>query len=514
MMRNGDESFESQRSSSTMQTLTYKADLWDKFNEIVAKMTIGKQNVKDLQALSKAQSDSFEYMAKQMNKTKILISDKNLYTCENSAKAMLSFTSSMGQKQHAISKDLEKMYKDMTEIRTELSKSLKSAVKEEKKLRSDLASARSSVASAKKKDADEKKNYQQYQTKLLEAKDLPPKKLQQLQNSTHKAEKSSQSAEKSYLTAYENLKKVNDNYYMRLGDLMQSLEILDRKRMNIVKATLSRYHQVQLEWAQLILGECDNMRQAFDQISPDFEIRSFIGDVKSGENPPPLEPYEPYQIDIPNDIRRQSVAVPQSNNNASTPTDRSSVSSVTSSPIVTSPIIASPPTPSSITSATMTNPSSTNNTNAKKEYVKANYDYQAQSTGELDFNEGDILEVTEKHQDGWWVGVLNGHEGLFPSNFVSAISESEAIPTQQQPAVMDSGASTTPPFNPQSSSTGEDPVGRCRALYDYDAQDAEELSFSEGADIVVYQKFDDGWWFGALENGQKGLFPSNFTTES
>ena len=76
MMRNGDDV--EQMGSGDTQTLTFRVDLWDKFNELVAKLTIGKQNVKDLQALSKAQSDSFEYMAKQMNKTKILITDKNL----------------------------------------------------------------------------------------------------------------------------------------------------------------------------------------------------------------------------------------------------------------------------------------------------------------------------------------------------------------------------------------------------------------------------------------------------
>ena len=56
----------------------YQGDLWDKFPELITKMTIGKQNVKDLQAMVKAQADAFESMGKPFTKTKLLVDDKNL----------------------------------------------------------------------------------------------------------------------------------------------------------------------------------------------------------------------------------------------------------------------------------------------------------------------------------------------------------------------------------------------------------------------------------------------------
>lgn len=49
-----------------------------------------------------------------------------------------------------------------------------------------------------------------------------------------------------------------------------------------------------------------------------------------------------------------------------------------------------------------------------------------------------------------------------------------------------------------------------RALYDYEAQTQEELSFLEGALIKVVRKdsgIDDGYWEGEL-NGRTGVFPS------
>jgi hypothetical protein len=39
---------------------------------------VGKQNVKDFQALTKSQADAFEYMGKPLSKTKMLTDDKNL----------------------------------------------------------------------------------------------------------------------------------------------------------------------------------------------------------------------------------------------------------------------------------------------------------------------------------------------------------------------------------------------------------------------------------------------------
>ncbi|KAJ3148444.1 Unconventional myosin-Ie [Geranomyces variabilis] len=49
----------------------------------------------------------------------------------------------------------------------------------------------------------------------------------------------------------------------------------------------------------------------------------------------------------------------------------------------------------------------------------------------------------------------------------------------------------------------------CKALYDYEASEADELSFKTGAVISITNKDDEGWWQGEL-NGRKGLFPANY----
>eukprot|EP00013_Stygamoeba_regulata_P028858 CAMPEP_0177646796 /NCGR_PEP_ID=MMETSP0447-20121125/9957_1 /TAXON_ID=0 /ORGANISM="Stygamoeba regulata, Strain BSH-02190019" /LENGTH=1048 /DNA_ID=CAMNT_0019149337 /DNA_START=284 /DNA_END=3426 /DNA_ORIENTATION=- len=50
-------------------------------------------------------------------------------------------------------------------------------------------------------------------------------------------------------------------------------------------------------------------------------------------------------------------------------------------------------------------------------------------------------------------------------------------------------------------------IGKCRALYDYDATDPNELSFKQNEIITILQKDPSGWWQGEL-NGRVGVFPS------
>ncbi|KAI8818072.1 amoeboid myosin I-like protein [Fimicolochytrium jonesii] len=50
----------------------------------------------------------------------------------------------------------------------------------------------------------------------------------------------------------------------------------------------------------------------------------------------------------------------------------------------------------------------------------------------------------------------------------------------------------------------------CRALYDYEASEADELSFKANDVISIINQDDAGWWQGEV-NGRKGLFPANYT---
>uniref|UniRef100_A0A8C2KMM4 Abl-interactor 2a n=1 Tax=Cyprinus carpio TaxID=7962 RepID=A0A8C2KMM4_CYPCA len=55
------------------------------------------------------------------------------------------------------------------------------------------------------------------------------------------------------------------------------------------------------------------------------------------------------------------------------------------------------------------------------EKVVAIYDYMRDKEDELSFQEGAIIYVIKKNDDGWYEGVMSGTTGLFPGNYVESI---------------------------------------------------------------------------------------------
>ncbi|MBN3321684.1 SH3K1 protein, partial [Atractosteus spatula] len=59
-----------------------------------------------------------------------------------------------------------------------------------------------------------------------------------------------------------------------------------------------------------------------------------------------------------------------------------------------------------------------------KEYCKVIFPYEAQNEDELTIKEGDIVAIVSKEcgDAGWWLGELNGRQGVFPDNFVKLLA--------------------------------------------------------------------------------------------
>ncbi|ORX46254.1 hypothetical protein BCR32DRAFT_201172, partial [Anaeromyces robustus] len=92
--------------------------------------------------------------------------------------------------------------------------------------------------------------------------------------------------------------------------------------------------------------------------------------------------------------------------------------------------------------------------------------------------------------EGWWQGENSkGEVGLFPSNYVELMAATAAVP---EPA-------------PTQNESGKSAI----ALYDYDAQEDNEISFKEGDIITKLNFITDDWWEGVV-NGKCGLFPGNY----
>ncbi|XP_042659480.1 CD2-associated protein isoform X1 [Tyto alba] len=66
-------------------------------------------------------------------------------------------------------------------------------------------------------------------------------------------------------------------------------------------------------------------------------------------------------------------------------------------------------------------PSKTFKKRCKKRQCKVLFEYVPQNEDELELKLGDVIDINEEVEEGWWSGTLNGKAGLFPSNFVKEL---------------------------------------------------------------------------------------------
>lgn len=122
----------------------------------------------------------------------------------------------------------------------------------------------------------------------------------------------------------------------------------------------------------------------------------------------------------------------------------------------------------------------------------AKFDYQSDNWDDLSFPDGAVIKLVERVDSDWLKGEYNGQTGLFPQGYVDVIEDIAVKSPKESPAL---------------SLVSNDNM--VTALYDFDAEDGNELSFKEGDRINVTSKFSDDWLIGSL-NGREGRFPTNF----
>ncbi|XP_014402164.1 PREDICTED: intersectin-2 isoform X2 [Myotis brandtii] len=134
----------------------------------------------------------------------------------------------------------------------------------------------------------------------------------------------------------------------------------------------------------------------------------------------------------------------------------------------------------------------------KPEIAQVTSAYVASGSEQLSLAPGQLILILKKNASGWWQGELQARgkkrqKGWFPASHVKLLG-----PSSER---------TTPAFHP---------VCQVIAMYDYAANNEDELNFSKGQLINVLNKDDPDWWQGEI-NGVTGLFPSNYvkmTTDS
>ncbi|XP_035884739.1 F-BAR and double SH3 domains protein 2 isoform X2 [Phyllostomus discolor] len=152
---------------------------------------------------------------------------------------------------------------------------------------------------------------------------------------------------------------------------------------------------------------------------------------------------------------------------------------------------------------------------------KVVYSYKASQPDELTIEEHEVLEVIEDGDMEDWVKARNkvGQVGYVPEKYLQFPASSSLLSMLQSLAALDSRSHTSSNSTEaelvSGSLNGDTSVCFVKALYDYEGQTDDELSFPEGAIIRILNKEnqdDDGFWEGEF-NGRVGVFPSVLVEE-
>ncbi|XP_022709356.1 cytoplasmic protein NCK1-like isoform X2 [Varroa jacobsoni] len=158
-------------------------------------------------------------------------------------------------------------------------------------------------------------------------------------------------------------------------------------------------------------------------------------------------------------------------------------------------------------------------------YATVRYNYEAKQADEISLIKGGRVAVLEKSSDGWWRGEHQGRLGWFPSNYVNPAGAEESSAGGHAGSQPRSKTATleAPYVNLAGQEDGYVNVAQVGvssapildvviALYSFEAQNEEELSFSKAERLHIVDKpaDDPDWWMAVNSTGQSGLVPKNY----
>ncbi|XP_048855771.1 SH3 domain-containing protein 19 [Brienomyrus brachyistius] len=125
--------------------------------------------------------------------------------------------------------------------------------------------------------------------------------------------------------------------------------------------------------------------------------------------------------------------------------------------------------------------------------AQALHDFTAESAEELSLRTGDVVSMVEQVDSDWYRGTCRGQSGFFPVNYVKVLTN---VPMPSKGKTVRSAVSAV---------SGP----RCVARFDFEGEQSDELSFSEG-DVIRLREYVGQEWVRGELRGRTGMFPLNF----
>ena len=134
------------------------------------------------------------------------------------------------------------------------------------------------------------------------------------------------------------------------------------------------------------------------------------------------------------------------------------------------------------------------------------HSYHAEKEDELDLEEADVICIIESRKDGWLRGVKQKGCGWFPGSHIKGCTFDYKCTVLLYHIQSFTVHCMDGYFLYNISGT------QATVKYPLNTERDEELVLEEGDVVLVFDKQDDGWWRGMIEE-REGLFPGAFVLE-
>jgi len=490
----------------------FAIDLWDCFERVFDRITKGRHDLKKIKQFLEERAQIEETYGKALEKF-AKVSDLD----EETSLSKTFIDSKDGaircSKQHIqfgvscaeIAAALDKIINEIKNTKTKLNLTFQKFNREEK-------NRSAAHIKAKKEYIDAMKAAESATLALRDGKKRgEPKALEKLEKAEKTSVKNLENATSAYKKSVEALRGIQETLRKETAIMLGTFEDLELRRLTIMHEQLDRFAQshdfLKSSMDQIALF----LHSAVNAVNVKKDIQDFITKTATGKEPQPYVEYAPISSQILG-IEHQAAA-----------------NSMPSS---------SPAFHANISQSGAQLVQDNKNAEPSEPQAQALYDFDSTEPDELPFKVGDIIKVLSSPADNdWWHGDLNGRVGIFPKDYVQLLSTPAVAEPPTQPiqrgatgpvatTVNTVATSTSAPTSAStspavvagtgtgaSSTAGTDALkpinAKCVALYDFEAQGADELSFSTGDQLFITGELN-GWYLGKSKDGRVGIFPSNY----
>ncbi|KAL6070969.1 Intersectin 1 (SH3 domain protein), variant 2 [Balamuthia mandrillaris] len=284
---------------------------------------------------------------------------------------------------------------------------------EAQKLKKEQVKGRAEVAKLKSKQHKAAKEAEQSLSQYEKAQkdnSLSTVKLVKLNNAQKLAQQENVAADKLYKSSLEEYNSFySSKYQVNMKQILHEFQALDEERIESLKEVLENYIESQSVMLVSMQQHLAELKQHMYKINTNIDVSSWITANRTGLQPDPPVPYEPYGA--------EPSTAESSNSHGVTRLPLASLQASSE---------AVPFSPRELRSTQYLPPVSAEGTIQAK--VVALFEHHAEDPGELSFKEGDVINVLEAIEgEGWWKGELDGRLGIFPSNYCEYLLEDSAL---------------------------------------------------------------------------------------